>query len=140
MMTLERPRRSTAPSYPRILNLSAVLTAALGLLAGCGDSGQPAGSASSSSSANAPASAPIPAPDTLPANASPADKAWAAFEQKMRTPPEPPADWATQAPDQAARAAFEKTRGEVAVQVADVAPRFLHPVPHRFPRRIRPVE
>ncbi|MCC7375239.1 MAG: TlpA family protein disulfide reductase [Verrucomicrobiales bacterium] len=120
MMKLERPQRANAPFNQRVTLSGLALAAALGLFAGCGDSNKPGGSAAPSTVAS-PATAPIPAPKTLPANASPADKAWAAFEQKMQTPPEPPADWATQAPDKDARAAFEKSRGEAAVAVADAA-------------------
>lgn len=92
---------------------------------GCG---KPEGAAASDRSAGpvtqspAPASAPISL--SPPGGGSPADQAWAAFQEQFSKPPEPPASWATEPPDEAAIRTFQLGRGELAQKVADTAKDF----------------
>lgn len=122
MMKPEWPRLSAATLLPNLLPRAAAISVSLGigLLVGCGDPGQSKGPATAASPTT-PASAPISSPTAAPTNVGPADKAWAAFEEKFRTPPAPPAEWATQPPDDQARTAFQQSRAQAAVAVADLA-------------------
>ncbi len=54
----------------------------------------------------------------MPADAGPADTAWAAIEQKFQSPPPPPEAWRTNAPSEEAVQTFQKSRGEAAEALA----------------------
>lgn len=111
--------------------LAAVLAGASLLLSGCGDSGKDA-AASSGGQPAAATTAPIaseasatpfvmPESGTPAAPLTPADEAWAAFEKSFSSPPPAPAAWDEKRPTDEEVAAFQKTRGEAAEKVADLA-------------------
>lgn len=101
-------------------------------LTGCGDSTSPSGSPGSSGATASGAAEAAPAQarsEPVPIEAptgprTPADVAWDTLEEKLSTPPEPPAAWATQPPDEAAIREFQKQLADSAVALADLAKEF----------------
>ncbi len=128
------PRRHRAA-----LIAPAALTALGLLLSGCGDSGPKENAEASPTAATAQATpaADAPTPTALPIAATAAqpggnaaDEDWNKLQELFTRPPEPPAEWATNKPDQAAIQAFQLSRGETALKVADAAHDFYTKYPN----------